>query len=118
MRDWKKYEVWRLSHEFFLEIYKVTANFRKEETYNLTSQLRRASLSIPTNIVEGAGRESDKEFIRFLVIAQSSSNEVQYLLPAAKDLKLISVVRHNRLNDKVDKIKRMVFNLIKKIRVN
>jgi four helix bundle protein len=118
MRDWKKITVWELSHQFFLETYKVTATFPKEEVYNLTSQLRRSSLSIPTNIVEGAGRESDAEFVRFLVIAQSSSNEVQYLLFAAKDLNYINNEKYVDLDDKVDKIKRMLFNLCKKIRNN
>ena len=116
MRDWRKYKVWELSHEFVLEIYQVTTNFPKEEVYNLTSQLRRACLSIPTNIVEGAGRNSDAEFCRFLIMAQGSANEVQYLLLASKDLNLVEDVKHTELNDKVDKIKRMLFNLIKSLK--
>ena len=56
MRDFKKYDIWHLSHSLTLEIYKITSDFPKEEIYGLTSQIRRASASIPTNISEGCGR--------------------------------------------------------------
>lgn len=111
MRDWKKYNVWQLAHQFVLEIYNETRNFPLEETYNLTSQLRRASSSVPTNFVEGAGRNSEAEFYRFLIIAQGSANEVQYLLLLAKDLKYLTLNRYNELEDEIDKIKRMLFKL-------
>ena len=75
MRDFKKYDIWQLSHFFTLEIYKITSNFPKEEVYGLTSQIRRASAFIPTNICEGCGRNSDKEFNQFLNIALGSANE-------------------------------------------
>lgn len=62
MRDFKKHHIWQSSHSFTLEVYKITSNFPKEETYNLISQIRRAFSSIPTNISEGCGRNSNKEF--------------------------------------------------------
>ncbi len=62
MRDFKKYHIWQSSHSFTLEVYKITSNFPKEETYNLISQIRRAFSSIPTNISEGCGRNSNKDF--------------------------------------------------------
>jgi four helix bundle protein len=61
MRDYKKYNVWELGHEFTLEIYKITQTFLKDENFGLTSQMRRASSSIPANIAEGCGREYDAE---------------------------------------------------------
>ena len=69
MRDFKKYDIWHLSHLLTLQVYKLTATFPKEEIYGITSQIRRATVSIPTNISEGCGRNSDKEFNQFLNIA-------------------------------------------------
>ena len=65
MRDFKKYDIWKLSHKLTLDIYKTSNDFPKEEIYGLTSQIRRASSSIPTNISEGCGRSSDSDFNRF-----------------------------------------------------
>jgi four helix bundle protein len=75
MRDFKKYDIWQLSHEFTLKIYSNTSLFPKDELYGITSQLRRASSSIPTNISEGCGRNSDKEFNQFLNITLGSVSE-------------------------------------------
>ena len=65
MRNYKNYTVWQKSHQLVLEIYKITNNFPKEELFALTSQMKRSSSSIPTNIAEGCGRSSDKDFCRF-----------------------------------------------------
>ena len=89
MRDFKKYDIWQLSHSLTLEVYKTTSNFPKEEVYGLTSQIRRALASVPTNISEGCGRNSDKEFNQFLNIALGSANETEYLLILSRDLKYI-----------------------------
>ena len=78
MRDFRKYEVWQLSHSLVLDIYSISKNFPKEEQFNITSQLRRACASIPTNISEGCGRNSDKEFNQFLNIALGSASETEY----------------------------------------
>lgn len=77
MRDFRKYEVWQISHQFCLEIYSITRLFPKEELYGLTSQIRRAALSIPTNISEGCGRNSEAEFAHFLNIALGSAHETE-----------------------------------------
>jgi four helix bundle protein len=69
MQNFRRISVWEKGHAFTLKIYKLSQSFPKEETYGLTSQLRRASTSIPTNIAEGCGRSSDAEFIRFLYIS-------------------------------------------------
>lgn len=116
MRDWKKYTVWQLSHEFLLEIYRLTDSFPKQEVFILTGQLRRACLSIPTNIAEGAGRDSDQEFIKFLTIAQGSANEVEYLLLVANDLLYLNESWYIELDKKVNVIKKMLYKLIMSIR--
>ena len=69
MRDFKKYDIWQLSHNLTLEVYKITSSFPKEELFGLTSQIRRAVASVPTNISEGCGRNSDSEFNNFLNMA-------------------------------------------------
>ena len=78
MRDFRKYSVWQESHLLTLDIYQKTKVFPKDEVYGLTSQLRRAVSSIPTNIAEGCGSESDKEFGRYLNMSIASCSEVEY----------------------------------------
>jgi len=111
MRDFKKYEIWQLSHSFTLEVYKITSGFPKEEIYGLTSQIRRASSSIPTNISEGCGRNSDKEFNQFLNIALGSANETEYLLILSKDLQYIDNDIYINLENQINKIKSKVYKL-------
>lgn len=69
MKDFRQLKVWEKSHHLALEVYRVTTTFPKEELYGITSQLRRASVSIPTNIAEGCGRSTNADFARFLQIA-------------------------------------------------
>lgn len=111
MRDFKKYDIWQLSHSFTLEIYKMTSTFPKEELYGLTSQIRRASSSIPTNISEGCGRNSDKEFNQFLNIALGSANETEYLLILAKDLKYLNTEIAENQIEKINGIKSKIYKL-------
>ncbi len=66
MRDFRKFKVWEKSHSFALIVYKLSQKFPPEERFALTNQLRRAALSIPTNIAEGCGRSSDAEFARYI----------------------------------------------------
>lgn len=113
MRDFKKYDVWQLSHSFTLRLYKITSIYPKEELYGLTSQIRRASSSIPTNISEGCGRNSDKEFNQFLNIALGSANETEYLLLLSKDLNYISTELHEPLEKEINMIKSKIYNLKK-----
>lgn len=115
MRDFKKYDVWELSHKFTLEIYRITNDFPKEELYGLTSQIRRASLSIPTNISEGCGRSSDKEFNQFLNIALGSALETEYLLLLSKDLNYIQTDVFLNLESKINEIKSKIYNLKSKL---
>ena len=115
MRDYRKYKVWELGHEITLEVYKLTQDFPKQEMYGITSQMRRASSSIPANIAEGCGRESDAEFKRFLVISQGSANELEYFTVLAKDLGYVKESVFLKLNDKVDKARRSLNSLINKL---
>lgn len=112
MRDYKKYTVWQKSHELVLEIYKVTGNFPKEKLYGLTSQMRRSASSIPTNVVEGCGRNTDKDFCRFLYIAFGSANELEYQLILSKDLIFLESEKATFLISKVEEIKKMLNKLI------
>lgn len=111
MRDFKKYDIWQLSHSFTLEIYKITSDFPNEEIYGLTSQIRRASASIPTNISEGCGRNSDKEFNQFLNIALGSANETEYLLILSKDLNYITSEIFESLEKDINQIKSKIYKL-------
>lgn len=89
---------WQEAHSLTLEIYRLTALFPKTETYGLVSQLRRAVSSIPTNIAEGMGRASTKDFIRFLMHSRGSSQEVLYQILLAKDLGYIQEDVHATLS--------------------
>ena len=72
MKTHKDLDVWKLSIDFVTDIYKVTSSFPKEDQFGLTNQIRRAAVSVPSNIAEGAARNSDKEFLRFLYISLGS----------------------------------------------
>jgi four helix bundle protein len=111
MRDFKKYDIWQLSHSFTLETYKITSNFPKEELYGLTSQIRRASSSVPTNISEGCGRSSDKEFNQFLNIALGSACETEYLLILSKDLQYLNNEIAEKQLEKINNIKSKIYKL-------
>jgi four helix bundle protein len=77
MHNLKELKIWSKAIDLATEIYKLTAEFPKEEKYGLTSQIRRSAISVPSNIAEGAGRNSDKEFVYFLGVSNGSSYELQ-----------------------------------------
>ncbi|MBS1549396.1 MAG: four helix bundle protein [Bacteroidetes bacterium] len=118
MRDFRKYEVWQLSHQLVLEIYTISKLFPKEEQFTITSQLRRACTSIPTNISEGCGRASDKEFNHFLNIALGSACETEYLLMLCQDLNLINETDSVQLFEKINHIKSKIYKLKQKINLH
>ena len=97
MRDCRKIEVWGLAHRFVLDIYRLTNGFPRHEIYGLTSQIRRAAVSIPANISEGAVKKSKRDYIRFLDIAYSSAAEVAYFLILSRDLEYISAQQYIQL---------------------
>jgi four helix bundle protein len=90
MMPYEKFEAWQIAHELALEIYRVTDDWPKEERFGLTIQLRRAALSAPTNIAEGAAKRGNREFRRFLDIALGSLSEVSYLLRFSRDRELLT----------------------------
>ncbi len=116
MIAYKKLDVWRKSHELTLGVYNLTKQFPKDETYGLTSQIRRASASISTNIVEGASYKSQKEFGRFLQIAIGSASEVEYQLELAKDLKYISEIQYKEFSEKIVIVRKMLISLSKSLK--
>jgi four helix bundle protein len=116
MRDFKKYDIWKLSHSFTLEVYSLTKTFLKEEIYGITSQIRRASSSIPTNISEGCGRDSDAEFNRFLTIALGSATESEYLIILSKELNYIDLSSFEKLNSDINIIKQKNYSLKQKLK--
>jgi four helix bundle protein len=116
MRDFKKLAVWRKAHELALATYDATKGFPPAELYGLTSQLRRAATSIPTNIAEGCGRDGDVELARFLRIAMGSGNEVEYLLLIARDLSYLDNEAHSALTEQVLETKRMLAGLLTRLR--
>lgn len=115
MRDYKKFLVWEKSHELTLAVYKATSMFPKEEIFGLTSQIKRASSSIPMNIAEGCGRNSDKDFCRFLYIAFGSANELEYQLLLSIDLKFITLENGQKLLFQIEEVKKMLNGLITKL---
>ena len=86
MKTFRDFIVWQKAHELTLKIYKITKDFPKEEKFGISSQLRRATSSVPTNIVEGFKRRSDKEYSHFLNIAEGSLEEAKYHLILSSDL--------------------------------
>lgn len=114
MRDYKKLLVWEKSHQLTLEIYKVLSDFPKEEMFGLINQMKRSSSSIPTNIAEGSGRFSNKDFARFLSIAYGSCNELEYQIILSVDLNYLDVLKGNYLIEKAQEIRKMLYALINK----
>ncbi len=115
MQDYRKLKVFHFADDLVKLIYKVTKDFPKEEAYGSTSQLRRASLSIVSNIVEGGGRKSNKEFKHFLNIASGSASEVEYQVGLAHDLGYMSSEELKLLTEKVVITRKMIISLIKKL---
>jgi four helix bundle protein len=116
MRDFRQLRVWENSHALVLRIYQITKKFPKEELYSLTSQIRRSSSSIPTNIAEGCGRGSNKEYAQFLQIAVGSSYELEYQILLAKDLNYIDGTIFDEFNAELQSLQRQLAALLQKVR--
>lgn len=115
MKDFRTLTVWEKSHQLTLAIYHVLKNYPKEELFGLISQMKRSSSSIPTNIAEGCGRNTDKDFARFLIMAFGSANELEYQIILSKDLAFIDNETSNKLLVQVEEIKKMLNALIHKL---
>jgi len=106
MKDFRQLKVWEKAHELSLSVYKTSSGFPKSEIYGLTSQIRRAVISIPTNIAEGCGRDSDADLARFLQISLGSASEVEYLLLLSRDLSLLKDTDYGKNNSEVIEVKK------------
>ncbi|WP_316633600.1 four helix bundle protein [uncultured Flavobacterium sp.] len=116
MSDFRKLLIWQKSISLVTKIYFLTNNFPKEEIFGLTSQIRRSSISIPSNIAEGSGRESDKDFLRFLNISVGSLFEMQTQLEIAKNISYLKEDDFNNLYEDSREVERMLVSFIKKIK--
>jgi four helix bundle protein len=116
MQDFRQLEVWQKAHRLTLAVYRATAAFPSSEQYGLTSQVRRASVSIPANIAEGCGRDGSPDLARFLQMAMGSASEVEYHLLLSKELGYLSVPASKQLTAEIVEVKRMLASLIKRVR--
>ncbi len=111
MRDFRSLRVWQASHSMVLEVYRASAGFPRAETYGLTSQLRRAAVSVASNIAEACGRGGDLDFRRFIQVALGSASETEYQILLAKDLGYLEPARHDDIVKTVHQVKRMLSRL-------
>lgn len=108
-------EVYRLAVAFATEVYRATANFPADERFGITNQIRRAATSVSLNIAEGRGRGSDREFVRFLMIARGSLFEVIAACQVAEELTFLSAERHQVLRSQAHELTAKLMDLIKKL---
>ena len=116
MHNYKELEIWKSSLKYCTPIYKITAKFPEEEKFGLISQLRRASVSVPSNIAEGSARNSNKDFIRFLEYSLGSCREIDTQLLVSVDLEFISSDEINLLSNELNRIMVMINNFIKRLK--
>jgi four helix bundle protein len=115
LKDFKELKVSRKAYDLSLAVYEASRSFPREEMYGLTSQLRRAAVSIGANIAEGCGRRSDGELVRFLQIARGSSSEVEHHLLLARDLKFLQAATHQDIEKRLQEVQRMLTSLVSSI---
>lgn len=117
MKDSRNLDVWKKSHQLTLSTYAITNNFPKQELYGLTSQLRRAAVSVPANLAEGCGRSNDGDFQRFVQNAMGSTTEVEYHFLLARDLGLLSAEAYGKVDVQIQQLKRMLMGLNRKVEI-
>lgn len=108
MFDFRKLHVWQLGFDITVSIYRVTRSFPKEELFGLTSQMRRAAASVPHNIAEGCGRESQAELLRFLVIAMGSASELASQMLLAQALNYLSAAESEMMSADIVRLRKML----------
>ena len=118
MKDFRTLKVWEKSHAIVLAVYKATQSFPKSEVYGMTSQIQRAAVSVPTNIAEGCGKDSDAELARYFKIAMGSSSELEYLLLLAHDLNYLTDDHYNQLQVNLVEVRKMLNAFIQKLKTN
>ncbi|MBT7228738.1 four helix bundle protein [Candidatus Parcubacteria bacterium] len=115
MQDYHNLLVWKRSLEFVKLVYKLTKLFPKDEIYGLTSQLRRSAVSVMANIVEGRGKNTDKDFVRFLYISKGSLNECQCYFELTKELEIINQEQFDYIENKRGEVGFLLYKLIKSL---
>ncbi|PIG91859.1 four helix bundle protein [Gloeocapsopsis sp. IPPAS B-1203] len=115
MKDFRQLKIWEKAHALTLAVYQATRVFPKEELYGLTSQMRRACVSIPANIAEGCGRKGEAELARFLQISMGSASELEYYLFLSRDLHLLTSQEYENLAKALSELKRMLNSFIQKL---
>jgi four helix bundle protein len=115
LKDFRDLKVWEKAHNLALLVYKHTQPFPKQELFGITSRMRRAAVSIPTNIAEGCGRAGNGDFARFLYIAMGSASELEYLLLISLDLGYLDRIDYKELDVAATEVKRMLASLISKV---
>ena len=115
MKNFRDLKVWEKAHLLTLDCYRSTESLPKAEMFGLTSQIRRAAVSIAANIAEGCGKRGNGEFQRFLNMAAGSASELEYHVLLARDLRYLDQVVYKRLSDAVVEVKRMLAALIRKV---
>ncbi|MGA8618766.1 MAG: four helix bundle protein [Candidatus Sulfotelmatobacter sp.] len=118
MQSFKNLKVWERAHGLTLDVYQSSKPFPREEIYGLTSQMRRASVSIGAHIAEGTCRRGDVDFARFLQIAAGSASELEYHLLLARDLNLLGTPDYERLSGQAVEVKRMLASLMQRLRAD
>ncbi|MEO1288430.1 MAG: four helix bundle protein [Chloroflexota bacterium] len=116
MRDFRDIKAWHKAHSLVLSVYDATRQFPDDERYGLTSQIRRASASIPANIAEGCGKGSDAELARFMQISMGSASELEYHLLLARDLHYLNNTTYDDLHSRTVEVKKMLAPFIKTLR--
>lgn len=114
-KNYRDLLIWQKGMDLVKAVYQLTSSFPKEEIYGLTSQLRRAAVSVPSNIAEGHSRNSDKEFNRFLNISLGSLAEVDTQLEIAKQLKYEEELKIQEIQAMGLELRKMIFGLIRKL---
>jgi four helix bundle protein len=115
--DFKKLKVWRKGHALALNVHRVAVRIRGSDNTSLRSQMLRASMSVPTNIVEGAGQKSQREFGRFIGFALNSTSELEYHLIVARDIEVITRSDFDSLLDQTIEVRRMLHGLLNRVLV-
>jgi four helix bundle protein len=118
LKNFKELKVWQKAYQLCLEIYRVTRNFPKEEIYGLTSQIRRAAVSVPSNVAEGYGRKTTGEYIQALYVAYGSNCELETQVLLSGDLGFVRREDLLRLQQEIGDVERMLKGLIKSLHKN
>jgi len=118
MKDFRSLKVWEKAHALTLMIYKSTEDFPKQELYALTNQIQRAAVSIPANMAEGCGKDSDAELKRYFSIAMGSSSELEYLILLAHDLGYLKPAPYQSMQNDLIEIRKMLNAFIQKLKAS